>query len=104
MSIKLGLRIIFNPLIPVEHAAADAVPPVGWSRIFFVVVVVVQDAGDDSPRLPNGHRGVFNVHNLMRADRMPDLVSSEGRHTFVKQQTPCKTPISQLIVRSRIKL
>ena len=47
--------------------AFAAVPSAGYGRNLWFV----QGAGDESPTLREGHRGIFNVHQRMLADGTP---------------------------------
>ena len=44
-----------------------------------------QGSGNSSPTLCEGHRGIFNMHQLMLADRTPSFTSIQGTaHRLMK--------------------
>ena len=77
------IHFVCNPQLLVcsiagSIAVADAVPLAGEGRN----LSFIQGAGKYSSTLREGHRGIFDVHKLMLADRTPSLtVIRGGRHT-----------------------
>ena len=65
--------------------ADDAKPSVGWGRN----LELVRGAGNSSPTLHKGHRGIFNVRQLMPADGTPrfNVHPRDGTHTLMPRPT-----------------